>query len=292
MEIRELRAVVAVVRNQHVTRAADELGITQPTLSQQIARLEAELGVELVERNGRGIRPTSAGRALAERAEYILEDLRRAEEEVRANGRELRGKVVVGSTQLASETMLPRVLARFHAVYPGVDVSLREDVSERVLAAVRRGACDVGIAHFVGRRPPRDLTIVSLFSETLAVAVSPTHRLAARRSVPIAELRDEPMIAFKSGSSLNALPAVSRSWPRVAFESGDTLTIRALVAEGLGFAFLPESMGDLPGPRIAFVPLAGRRIRRAISLATLARRRTAPATAALAEFLVAQLRRA
>lgn len=274
MELRQLRYFLAIVRHASFTRAAAELAIAQPGLSQQIAALERELGVRLFDRTNRRVATTDAGRTLALRAERIVADSAAAAEEMSAFAGGLRGRVVVGTYQSFSEYMLPKLLGRFHARYPGIEVALREGMADELLQGLRSGSIDtfVGDVSETLAHSPAEFCYEPIYNDELAIAVAGAHRFARRAALAFDELRDEPFVIFRPGSTLTArLYALARTsgfQPRVAFESVDTLTVRALVAEGLGVALFPRMLGNTPGPNIALVSLSPEPIVRHMSLVT------------------------
>ena len=274
MELRQLRYFLAIARHRSFTRAAEELLIAQPGLSQQIAGLERELGVRLFDRSNRHVTTTDAGRTLAIRAERILADAAAATEEMSAYAGGLRGRVVVGTYQSFSESMLPKLLGRFHARHPGIEIALREGMADDLLGGLRSGAIDTFIGDLSDTEAlaSGEFAHVPMYEDELAIAVAGAHRFARRAALAFAELRDEPFVIFRPGSSMTArLYALARAngfAPRVAFESVDSLTVRALVAEGLGVALFPRALGNTPGPNVALVSVAPEPVRRHISLFT------------------------
>lgn len=273
MEIRQLRSAVAIARRLSFTAAAEELAVAQPALSQQIAALERELGVRLFERTNRRVALTDAGRAFVARAERVIADLGAVTEEMTAYAGGLRGRVVVGTYQSFAEYTLPKLLGRFHAEYPGIEVALREGMADALLAALRGGTVDV----FVGHSDDASIAVAGfrsepLYEDELVIAVAARHRLAGRSSVRIDELRDEPFVIFRPGSAmthrLNQLAREAGFEPRVAFESEDSFTVRSLVAEGLGVALYARTLGNTPGPNVALLSIAPQRIMRTMSLVT------------------------
>ena len=202
--MRQLRYFAAVARRAHFTQAARDIGIAQPAISQQIAQLERELRVTLLDRTSRSVRLTDAGKAFLKRAERILADVAVAEAEMHEYAGLLRGRIVVGSLQLLSELMLPKLLRRFHARYPQIEIALREDVTDLMLAGLREGELDVALVHLTDPAPGADLEVEPLFDDELALAVAPHHRLAASAHARLSDVRDEPFISFRPGSGLNA----------------------------------------------------------------------------------------
>jgi LysR family transcriptional regulator, transcription activator of glutamate synthase operon len=272
MELRQLRSAVAIARRLSFTAAADELAVAQPALSQQIAALERELGVRLFDRTNRRVALTDAGRAFVARAERVIADVNAAAEEMTAFAGGLRGRVVLGTYQSFAEYTLPKLLGRFHAEHPGIEVALREGMADELLAALHAGTLDV----FVGESNLSGQTfrIEPLYEDELVIAVAARHRLAARTTVRLDELRDEAFVIFRPGSTMtHRLMMLAREAgfaPRVAFESEDTLTVRSLVAEGLGVAMYPRTLGNTPGPNVALLSLAPQRLMRTMSIVTRA----------------------
>ncbi|HEY5349412.1 MAG TPA: LysR family transcriptional regulator [Candidatus Lustribacter sp.] len=272
MEFRQLRSAVAVARRLSFTAAADDLALAQPALSQQIAALERELGVRLFERTNRRVALTDAGRAFVVRAERVLNDLDASAQEMSAYAGGLRGRIVLGTYQSFAEYTLPKLLGRFHAAHPGIDVALREGLANELVVGLRDGSLDVFVGQLADSNvPPEGFREEPLYEDELVLAVSPSHALAAHHAVRMDDLRDEPFVIFRPGSSItNRLTRLAREAgfaPRVAFESSDSLTIRALVAEGLGVALYPRLLGNTPGPNVALLSLLPRQTRR-MSLVT------------------------
>lgn len=274
MEIRQLRSASEVARRLSFTKAADALAVAQPALSQQIAALERELGVRLFERNNRKVALTDAGRAFLVRADRVLADLGAIGEEMSAYAGGRRGRVLVGTYQSFAEYALPKMLARFHAEYPGIEVALREGMADDLLAGLRSGQLDVFVGHVseTGYAGNSDFIEEPLYEDELVLAVSGSHRLASRSTVSMNEVRDESFVIFRPGSQMtNRLLGLARDagfTPRVVFESLDTMTVRSLVAEGLGVALFPRTLGNMPGPRVSLLSFTPARVMRRMSLVT------------------------
>lgn len=274
MELRQLRYTVAVAQRLSFTQAAASLAIAQPALSQQIAGLERELGVRLFDRTNRRVALTDAGRAFVRRAERILADVDRTAEEMTAYAGGLRGRVVVGTYQSFAEYTLPKLLGRFHARYPGIEIALREGMADDLLDDLQTGEIDVFVGHIAETRYANDPQFRSepLYDDELVVAVGHAHRLAQRSTVRMEDLRNEPFVIFRPGSSITsrlfAEARKARFEPRVVFESVDSLTVRSLVAEGLGVALYPRMLGNMPGPHVSLLSLAPERLIRNIALVT------------------------
>ncbi len=300
MELRHLRYFAAVARERHFTRAARTLHIAQPALSQQIAQLERALGVALLDRANRRVRLTPAGEALLIRAERILADVERAEEEMRAYAGGVRGRVVIGTLAFIAAFRLPMMLARFHRDYPGVEIVLREEVTEQLMALLATGQVDIAVVHVTEAALSSELTDTAvvaepLFTEDLVLIAAPDHSLAERSGVTFAELRGEPFIAFKVGSGLRR--AVQRAGeeagfvPRVIFESGDLGAIRGSAAAGLGVSVVPRSVAQSHGPAIAIVPITAPVLTRTVLLTWRRDHMRSPAAEACLGFVRADIAR-
>ncbi len=174
MELRQLRYLEAVARHRHFTHAAEELHVAQSALSHQIARLERELGVELLARTTRSVEPTQAGSLVVARARAILAEAGALREEVDELRGLVRGRVTVGALLFGGELDIPALLASFTNTYPEIDVGLREGTVQRMVDGLGDGSIDLA---FVLEREPRDeFERAPLSSEELAVVMSPATR--------------------------------------------------------------------------------------------------------------------
>ncbi len=264
MELRQLRYFVAVAYKRHFTQAAEELNIAQPALSQQIRQLEREFGVTLFERTSRHVRLTPAGEALLVRAERILAEVEWVRMEMQEYSGLARGRVVIGALQSLEAFRFSALLSRFHTRYPGIEIILREEATERLLELLNTGQLDLTLIQIIDNSWPLELTTSSvvtekLLTEELVLVVAPAHALAHQQNVTVEELRDESFILFKPGSGLRHT-IMQRSLaagftPRMRFESGELGTVRSLVAEGLGISVLPRSVAEAPGKEVAIVSL-------------------------------------
>src|SRR6266849_1603750 len=217
VQMGHLRCFLAVAEQRHFTRAARELGLAQPSVSSQVRRLESELGSELFHRMKGNVTLTPAGEALLPFARRILADVDAASSELRESATQVRGRLSIGATPSLAATLVPPVLARFHAVYPAVDLALREAGSGDLVAALEEGALDVALVILPVRHDV--LETQPLLREELVLALARTHPLAKRRTISVADLRDVPLVMFREGYDLrNATDAASRalrrSWSR------------------------------------------------------------------------------
>jgi LysR family transcriptional regulator, transcription activator of glutamate synthase operon len=286
MDLRQLRYLVALAEEQNFTRAATREHIAQPALSQQIRRLENELGVDLVERTTRQMRLTDAGGLLVARARRIMAEVDAAQAELDAvKGIDV-GRVRVGAIHTMGPIDISLVLAIFHERHPGVELTVREEPSEELAEMVRVDELDLAFLSVTERIESHGLALHQLVSEELVVLLAPDHRLARRRRLHMAELRDEEFISFRPGSRLRELLFAAGEHadfePRVKLESNESPRIRRLVARGMGVAILPRSDAVSPGAEVAVVALSDPPLSRDITLAWRQERKHPPA---VTEFL-------
>jgi LysR family transcriptional activator of glutamate synthase operon len=261
MELRQLRYLVALADEGHFTRAAARERVAQPALSQQIRKLEDQLGLALFDRTTRRVRTTEAGALLAARARRILSELDDAGSELQRLTGLVAGRVTIGLTQTPGPFDLPRLLAAFHARFPQVELAVREDLSTVLAEQLRSDTLDLAFLSLVEQDQRRGLELQPLARERLVVALPADHRLAHRRQLKIGDLRDERFVAFFEGATIReavrqiALEAGFE--PRIAFETREVARARAFVAEGLGVAVLPRSDAQAPGPPVRIAELRG-----------------------------------
>jgi LysR family transcriptional activator of glutamate synthase operon len=287
MELRQLRYLVALADERHFTRAAAREHVAQPALSQQIRRLERELGLPLVERTTRRVALTDAGARLVERARRALAELEAGQAELQALAGVLSGRVSIGAIQALGPLDLPLLLARFHELHPGVELAVREEPSETLTAMVQEGTLDLAFLSAGQHAARGPLAMRRLATEELVALVPAGHRLASRKRLRLADLGDEQFIGYREGATIRQLlisaAAEAGFQPRLAFESNEVPRIRALVARGLGVAVLPRSEGHPGDDRIAVIPLRSPALRRDVTLVWRAGRRHSPAAAAFLE---------
>jgi DNA-binding transcriptional LysR family regulator len=258
VELRRLRYFVAVARHGTFTRAAEELWLTQSALSQQIRRLEAELGVALLRRTPRGAELTPAGEALLPRAEAMLAEEARARAILDRHAGAERGRVRVIAAPLDTPG-LPAALAAFHREHPGLQIALRQAPAAEIPALVAGGSADVGVASLIGP-PPAGVQAVPLAQQPLRVLLSPGEAEPGGR-MTVDDLRGRPFILAEAGTALRetvmlACQAAGFS-PVPLFEVSDPATVRFLAHAGLGIAVVPSSWLDAPGPQVDAVELDG-----------------------------------
>jgi DNA-binding transcriptional LysR family regulator len=259
VHLRRLRYFLAVAEELHFGRAAARLGICQPPLSQQIRRLEEELGATLLQRGrGRGrVQLTEAGAAVATEARRILEHVDQTVRLARRAGRGESGTLRVGFIGSASCNVLPGVLRDFRERFPGVTLSLYEAPTDQQVRALRAGQIDLG---FLRPPVPDDaLQAILVFREPLVLALPETHALAARSRPRLRQFAGEPFVLLPRhlGPSLydQIVTTCRRAGfsPRVGQEAVEMQTIVSLVAAGMGVALLPASFTNLRRQGVVYV---------------------------------------
>ncbi len=244
-----LRVMKAIADEGSFTGAAQALGYSQPAVSQMVRRLEQRTGTALVDRVGRTVRLTEAGAVLARHATSVLTALDAAEEEVAAIAGLRSGRVRLAAFPSASATLVPKALALVKARYPDVHVTFTEAEPPESLAALRAGECDLAVAFaYEGTdlgRGEEDLDLFvtrHLLDDEVLLALSPGHRLAGRRVIDIAELKDEQWIAGcpRCRGHLLQMCRQGGYLPEVAFETEDYVAVQGLVSAGLGVALIPD----------------------------------------------------
>ncbi len=255
MELRQLQYFAAVARHRHFTRAAEELYVTQPALSQQVRRLEAELGLALLRRTSRGVELTAAGEDLLVHAEAVLAEVARARAQMDRHTGVSRGVARVASTA-ADAPRLPDALADFHADHPRIQIALRQGSASEVVALVQRGSVDVAVLALI--EEPAGVSVEPLAEEPLRVAVPHDDPLAGGKTT-LHELRGRPFILAEPGTALRetvmAATQAAGFSPLPLVEVGDPGTVRHLVRAGLGISLVPASWLERPGPVVGAADL-------------------------------------
>jgi DNA-binding transcriptional LysR family regulator len=246
LNVGRLRVLREVARQGSFSAAADALSYTQPAVSQQIAALEAQTGLTLLERSSRGVRLTGAGRTLVEHAEGILARLAVAEEELAALAGLRGGQLRMASFPTAGATLMPVAIAAFRASYPAVELTLAEGEPEEIAPRLRAGEFDLALLfEFDGEdRAGEGARRVELLEDPLFLALPRGHRLADAATVRLEDLRGEAWVQT-SRTSPCARHVVrcchsAGFEPNVSFESDDYQTVQGLVAAGVGVALIPQ----------------------------------------------------
>jgi DNA-binding transcriptional LysR family regulator len=244
MELRQLQYFDRVIAAGGFRSAARELGVTQPTLTAQIRRLELDLGVRLVDRTRRPIRTTPAGEIVAARVRELLASIARFDTDIARIAEQQTGRLRLG-TNRALAPMFSSVLAEFSARYPNVEV-IQQSVTREGPKLLLRGELDVCVHTLPAAREslPRQLESARLFTFEQVFAVLADHPLAGSGSVSLTELAHERLVLSTgiSGEILKQAFAAADIVPQVVFETDDLDIVASLVAQGIGVGFVPEFM--------------------------------------------------
>lgn len=268
MDLYQLEYFVEVAREGSFTRAARRVGIVQPALSQQIKRLEQELGTPLLVRDRRRTRVTPAGGILLEHARQLLALAAHARESIAGLAGLKHGRLTLAAIPAVSAFQLPEQLNRFRRAHPGVELVIIEESSTAVAELVASGQAEVGFLQL----PEADsrLTVQELLSEPHQVLLPVRHPLARRRFVQIRQLAQEPFIQYR-GKVRDAVAQACRDAgfnPRVACVTSELATVHALVAAGLGIAVLPRMAIPTNLRRVRAVPLSRPQLCRTVGIVT------------------------
>jgi LysR family cyn operon transcriptional activator len=255
LELRHLRYLLAVAEHGNFTRAAEELHISQPTLSQQIKQLERTLGVQLLDRTGRTVRLTDAGAVYTDHARRALRDLAAAERAVHDVQDLSRGHLRLGITPTFTAYLIGPLTAELHARHPGVSLTLAEMTQDRIEATLLADDLDLGIA-FAGAHLP-GITATALFTETLSLVTGTPHAQTPQ-PLPVHALKDEQLALlsgdFATRSHINAYLTRHRAAPRITVEANSIQALTEIVQRTGLATVLPDAITH-DHPHLTPVPL-------------------------------------
>lgn len=253
LNVSRLRVLREVANRGSFSAAADALAYTQSAISQQIAALEAEVGMTLLERRPRGVRLTAAGRTLVEHTEGILARLEAAETELEELAGLRGGALRMASFPTAGATLMPLAIAEFRARHPEVELTLAEGEPEEIAPRLQAGELDLALLfEFADASDPlaenltrsESLTRVELLEDPLYLALPRKHPLARRKELRLEDLHAEAWVQTSqlSPCATHVVRCCHAAGfePNVSFESDDYQTVQGLVAAGVGVAFIPE----------------------------------------------------
>jgi DNA-binding transcriptional LysR family regulator len=287
LNVARLKVLDEVARRGSFSAAADALDYTQSAISQQIAALEQEAGMTLLQRHPRGVSLTAAGQTLVGHAEGILARLESAEAALGAIAGLRGGRLRMASFPTAGATLMPLAIATFRARHPDIELTLAEGEPEQIAPRLRAGELDLALLFEFGDSAGTDeLTRVELLEDPLYLALPREHKLATKRKLRLEDLRGEAWV--QTASSSPCARQVVRSChaagfePNVAFESDDYQTVQGLVAAGVGVALIPElALNPVVREDIAIRALSPRPPVRQVVAATPAGARLLPAAPAM-----------
>ena len=259
MELRHLRTIAAVARHRSLTKAGDELFLTQSAVSQQVRKLEEELGVEVFHRTSRRVELTAAGRVILAHAQRVLAEVDGLHSELEELTGLLSGQLRIGGVYPTGPYDLFAMLADFRAAHPGVAVHMIEDIQDDTIAALRADDLDCA---FIAHDPDafgEEFDASLLWEDELVVALPPGHPLTASDQVSFEQLACEDLVAYRENSAIRRRLEGKMSErglePRNAFICTEMAAVRALTSRGLGIAVMLRSVAEEPGPPIELRPL-------------------------------------
>jgi len=282
----QIQAFLEVARRQNLSRAAEALYVSQPTLTARLQALEAELGEQLFVRTRRGMRLTEAGEAFLPFAEHAVQALDDGRERLAEVRRGEVGKLLVGAPPTVSTYALPGLLARFTAAHPGVRLTVKTGTSEEIMEMVLHDQVQVGLMRALGHP---EVETMPVYSDAVLLIAGPKHRLAGRR-VRLEELAGETLVLFGRSSSYRTFTTAIFSQagliPSSVLELDNIEAAKKMVEHGLGISLVPHSAitGELAAGTLALVDLidANLPVREVVAVR---RRDAGPPSGAVAVFL-------
>jgi DNA-binding transcriptional LysR family regulator len=295
MDLRRLEIFAKVAELGSFSRAAEALFLTQPTISEHVRALEDELGVQLLDRLGRGATPTRAGQLLLGYARRMLTLSREAHQALERFQGRMSGELVVGGSTIPGEYVLPTLIGQFKAKYPEISISLLIGSTRQVSDWLEEGRVEVGV---VGARPAaRTLEAKELMPDELVVVVAASHPWAMRRVIALADLQKEPMVMRERGSGSreaveHALQEAGLSLAslRLVGEMGSTQAVKQAVRAGVGIALISRRAveDECRAGLLACVKVKDLLVARAFHLVTHRDRTRSPLAQAFVEFIESQ----
>jgi DNA-binding transcriptional LysR family regulator len=295
MELRHLRTIEAVARHGSLTRAGEELYLSQSAISQQIRRLELELGFDVFRRTSRRVELTAEGRVILGCAQRVMAEVDGLHIELEEMTGLLRGQLRIGGVYPTGPYDVFGMLADFRAAHPEVAVHMIEDTQDGVLEALRTDELDCAFTALNPDTLGDEFAATLLWEEEFVVALPPGHPLCARPRITFQELASEDLIAYRDNSALRRRLERTMSGlglePRNAFVCTEMAAVRALTSKGLGVAVIPRSAAEQPGPPIELRPIGPERLTWPVALVWRAGRRQTAAGKAFLQVALAYAER-
>ncbi len=285
MELYQLEYFLEAARQRNFTRAAARLHLAQAALSEQIRKLESELGTPLFNRGRRESVLTAAGETLRIHAEALLDRAEAARCAVQDLAGLRGGRLTIGAIPSVSACLLPAAIAAFRKRHPLVELALLEGTSEAVAQWVESGRVEFGIVQLPTTGGSFDEHV--LFTEPFVALLAKTHPAAKQRSISLAKLAHESFVLYKGRARDTALAACRAAGfePRIACESSELETIRSLVAAGLGVAIVPQLATRPPSANCRAVRLRGDPVERQVAVLSCAGHTASPGAAVFRKIL-------
>src|ERR1700689_3672933 len=246
MEFHQLRYVCAIADTGNFSRAAERCQVAQPSLSQQVLKLEEDLGAKLFDRLGRSVRLTEVGRAFIPHARAILEQMDLARASVSDKNADFQGSVAVGVIPTVAPYLMPTYTARFAKKYPDAKLRIVEETTSILVEGLRDLSIDVAILALPLRH--KDLELFPVPTEPLFAALRRNHPRATAKSLALKDLRGESFVMLRDGHCFRDLSidtcTRARITPNIVFESGQFSSLLGMVAAGVGISLVPEMAID------------------------------------------------
>ncbi len=246
MEIQQLQYFKTVAEMQHMTRAAEQLSISQPALSKSIANIEQELGIPLFDRQGRSIFLNRYGQLFLDSVHIILDEYEKVRQQFDELIRPGHGEVAFGFIHTLGMEIVPKLMAKVPEKYPHMEFSLTQATSLNLLKRLEEGGIDLCLSQELDSKII-DVEWLELWSEELYVIVPNDHPLAHRKEIELREIKDEPFISIKRGNALRQF--VDQRFkeaglvPNTTFAGEEMHTIAGFVSSGLGVSIIPHIKG-------------------------------------------------
>jgi LysR family transcriptional regulator, hydrogen peroxide-inducible genes activator len=270
MEFNQLRYVCAIAETGSFSRAAERCQVAQPSLSQQVLKLEKDLGAKLFDRLGRSVRLTEAGHAFLPHARSILSQMETARSSVADKCADVRGSVAVGVIPTIAPYLMPRYTTTFAKKFPEANLRIVEETTPILVEGLRDLSIDLAILALPLRH--KDLELFPLRTEPLFAVLPRNHPRAAAESLALKDLRGESFVMLRDGHCFRDLSIAActhaRVTPRIAFESGQFSSLFGMVAAGVGISLAPEMAIDR-NAGCRYVRVSDARATRTIVAATL-----------------------
>ncbi|MCE5285245.1 MAG: LysR family transcriptional regulator [Pelosinus sp.] len=287
MEWHQLESFRMVAKLQHITKAAEQLSISQPALSRSICRLEEELGFPLFKRQGKSVILNHYGVIFLRHVERALQEVEKGKKEVHDLLDPDFGTVSIAFIHSMGSNIIPQLVGRFREKYPGIQFRLSQNASNFLLEQLEAGEIDLCLCSPGNNKESIDWA--PLFKEELFIAVHKGHRLAGQSSIRLEEIAAEPIITVKKNYGLRILAeqyfGAAGFTPNIAFEGEEILTLAGFVEAKLGVALIPHIMG-LDDANICFLPIAGQECHRIIEVAWVKDRYMSPAVRKFKNFII------
>ncbi|RBW69035.1 LysR family transcriptional regulator [Bacillus taeanensis] len=287
MEWQQLEYFQVVARLQHITRAAETISISQPALSRSIAKLEAELGVPLFEREGRTIMLNRYGELFLKRVNRITKELQEGKQEIQDLLDPDFGEVSFGFMPTLGTYLIPNLISSFRSDYPQVNFRLKQNSTDLLLKQLEANEIDFCLVSFI--EESTKVNWKKLWSEELFLIVPADHHLANMGSITLQEISNEPFVLLEKGNGLRGITdqlfEEAGINPKITFEGEEVHTITAFVAAGLGVTVIPDFKG-VDWEKVSRIRIDSPNCKRAIGLAWVEDRYLSPTAKRFQQFII------